>query len=494
MNLRSLLEPWVTSPVDCEIVSLEHDSRRMKPGALFLAYPGSRSDGRLFIPHAVSAGASAIVYEPLNCPSDAILTHKIPCIPVPNLALIRGLIASRFYDYPTRAFSVTGVTGTNGKTTIAYQLAEVRGLLGYRAAYMGTLGQGHVDALQSINNTTPDPLSLQLFCYQAKQDGVEALCMEVSSHALHQARVAGVDFTQAIYTNLSHEHLDYHETMQAYADAKAMLFAMPTLQWAIINHDDAYALLMAASVPATCKILTYGFDRACDIQAENAVMSMAGNVFDVDTPWGRFHVKTKTIGRFNVYNSLAVLGSLLAEGYDPSAVVSVMADVRSSPGRMEIVSTKPSVIVDYAHTPDALDNALSTVTDLKPRKLIVVFGCGGDRDKTKRPMMGEVASRYADIIILTSDNPRTEDPMRIIHDIAEGIPSMSNVVINADREGAIHHALKMAEEGDLILIAGKGHEDYQQIGLKRNPFSDQSVVRLFYQGRSLNHTYSPAVK
>lgn len=332
MKLNRLLEPWVNTQFDHEICALQQDSRHVKAGDLFLAYPGFVADGRLFIEHAVRAGAAAIAYEPENWPVDAILTQTIPCIPVPGLARIRGLIASRFYDYPTDAFKVTGITGTNGKTTIAYQLTEAHGLLSTRAAYMGTLGQGTLDALESSNNTTPDPLCIQYFFNQARRAEVKALCMEVSSHALIQARVAGVHFTQAIYTNLTHEHLDYHGTMQAYAEAKAMLFAMPTLQWAIINQDDAHAPLMQAQVPKTCKILTYGIEHACDIRAKNAVMTMRGNAFDVDTPWGAFHVQTQTIGQFNLYNSLAVLASLLAHGYEPRAVVAVMAKLRPSPG------------------------------------------------------------------------------------------------------------------------------------------------------------------
>jgi UDP-N-acetylmuramoyl-L-alanyl-D-glutamate--2,6-diaminopimelate ligase len=482
MKLRVLLEPWIAIPSDAEVTGIQQDSRAVKHGDVFLAYPGLVADGRLFLSQAVEAGASAIVYEPMNCPESVVFPDELPCIALSNLAELQGLIASRFYGHPTRAFSVTGVTGTNGKTTIAYQLAQAHDLLGKRAAYLGTLGQGSVNALEETHNTTPDPLSLQRFFHTAKQDGVLALCMEVSSHALAQSRVAGVDFTQAIFTNLTHEHLDYHQTMQAYAEAKTKLFAMPTLQWAIINQDDDYALFMKESVPQTCKILTYGLGQGCDVRAEQITMNISGTTFDVETPWGRFSLAVKAVGTFNVYNSLAVFASLLAAGYDPQAVVQVMSILRPSPGRMEIISVMPTVIVDYAHTPDALENVLSTVDQLSPRKIIVVFGCGGDRDKTKRPLMGEVASRYADQIILTSDNPRTEDPLAIIQEIAQGIPASSEVSIIEDRTTAIHQALHTAHPDDLILIAGKGHENYQQIGLKRLPFSDEAVVRAYTAG------------
>lgn len=483
MKLGDLLRPWVLTTIpDIEITGLQNDSRKVKPGCLFFAYPGAVADGRIFVQQAALAGAAAIVYEPDCRPISVVFPSHIPCLPVPQLGTKLASIASRFYDEPTRGLSVTGVTGTNGKTTIAYQLAQAYDLLGQRAAYVGTLGQGQVQALEPLANTTPDALCLQQFFHEYQQSGIQHVCMEVSSHALSQGRVDHIDFTQAIYTNLSHEHLDYHHTMLSYANAKAILFAMPSLKWAIINHDDAYSQLMTKALHNTCKKLTYGLQDGCDVQAVNWQISMLGSQLEVVSPWGRHDVRVNLLGKFNIYNSLAVFTSLLANGVAVSDVIQVMGKLKASPGRMEVVSQKPCVIVDYAHTPDALENVLSTLGQLKKGRLGVVFGCGGDRDKTKRPMMGKIASQHADFVIVTSDNPRSEEPARIVDEIAEGfLPSIQAVKI-VDREQAIHQALNMAEDDDILLIAGKGHEAYQQIGKDRFVFSDQDVVRKLLKG------------
>ena len=325
MKLADLLRPWVTTTVpDCTIVGLQNDSRQVKPGMLFFAYPGAASDGRLFIPQAVAAGASAILFDPEQMPAATVLPHHIPCFPVAQLGKKLAAIASRFYDHPTYGLSVAGITGTNGKTTIAYQLAQAHGLLGRPAAYIGTLGHGEVHALEPLNNTTPDALSLQQFLYDYRKNGIKQVCMEVSSHALSQGRVDQIDFTEAIYTNLSHEHLDYHHTMQAYAEAKAALFAMPSLQWAIINHDDAYGSLMAKQLKPGCKKFTYGLKQGSDVCAVNWHMGMSGSELEIESPWGKHHVPVGLLGQFNIYNSLAVFTSLLANGMDVSKVVEVM--------------------------------------------------------------------------------------------------------------------------------------------------------------------------
>ena len=478
MKLKELLRPWVTTELpDLDISGLHNDSRQLKPGFLFFAYPGAAVDGRLFMQQAGLAGAAAVVYDSENVPSAAAFPNHIPCVPVPQLGKKLAEIASRFYDYPTKKLSVTGVTGTNGKTTIAYQLAQAYGLLGQKAAYVGTLGHGFVDALQPLANTTPDALCLQKFLHNYQQTLVKQVCMEVSSHALSQGRVDGIDFTQAIYTNLSHEHLDYHHTMQAYADEKAKLFATPSLKSAIINHDDEYSQLMAANLGPTCRRLTYGLQDGCDVRAVNWNISMLGSELEIASPWGTHHVRVSILGKFNVYNSLAVFAGLLANDVATTDVIRVMDKLHASPGRMEVVAQNPCVIVDYAHTPDALENVLSTLGQLKQGRLGVVFGCGGDRDKTKRPMMGRIASQYADFVIITSDNPRSEEPSHIVDEIAQGVLPATEVLKIVDREHAIHQALSMAAEQDIILIAGKGHEDYQLIGKERFAFSDQDVVR-----------------
>ena len=397
-----------------------------------------------------------------------------------HLALKLGHLASRFYGEPTKAFAVTGVTGTNGKTTIAYQLCEAHQALGRQAAYIGTLGEGRYGALRPLNNTTPDALHLQKLFNQYKEEDTRQICMEVSSHALCQGRVEAINFDQAIFTNLTHDHLDYHVTIEAYADAKAKLFSTPGLAWAILNQDDDAFKIMARACGLRTKIMTYGINDNSDVRVYAHQMTMQGTHIKVDSPWGKFDLNLKTIGLFNVYNALAVFSSLMLSGYDATRVVEIMAGLHPSPGRMEIVAQAPTVLVDYAHTPDALEKALITLKALKKRKLIVVFGCGGDRDKTKRPVMGRVASDYADEVIVTSDNPRTEDPARILADIQIGLGDNTPVRFIIDRKEAIHSALQEAHADDLILIAGKGHEDYQQIGTVQYPFSDQFVVRDFF--------------
>ncbi|CEK11213.1 UDP-N-acetylmuramoyl-L-alanyl-D-glutamate--2,6-diaminopimelate ligase [Legionella hackeliae] len=478
MKLAELMHPWADiTPPDCDILGLHNDSRQIKPGFLFFAYPGAQTDGRLFIPQAAAAGATALVYEPAGWSRDQLPSHLI-CIPLSNLAEKLGDIASRFYGYPTKALAVTGVTGTNGKTTIAYQLAQAYELLGQQSAYIGTIGQGKITALEMLGNTTPDALCLQQLLAEYQNDSIKQVCMEVSSHALCQHRVDGIDFHQAIFTNLSHEHLDYHVTMEAYAEAKTLLFAKPTLKWAIVNQDDAYQHVMQNAITtSSCQVVSYGIKEAADVRALNLNLSLAGTSFDVVSPWGKVQLKINALGFFNIYNALAIFSSLAANGYPVETIASIMAKLRAAPGRMEIVSQEPYTIVDYAHTPDALENVLVTLNKVKTNRIFVVFGCGGDRDKTKRPIMGKIAEQYGDMVIITSDNPRTEDPLTIIEEIEAGITNRSTVVKIADREQAIAKALSLAEKNDIIVVAGKGHEDYQQIGNIRHPFSDQLVIR-----------------
>jgi len=475
MNIRELLSPWLTDVLpDMTITGLQNDSRQVKPGDLFFAYPGAAADGRLFISQACSGGAVAILYE-----SEHLLdpiSSNIPCIPITKLSEKIASIASRFYGHPSKTLSITGVTGTNGKTTIAFQLAEAYELLGKKSAYIGTLGQGAVGALQSLANTTPDALCLQASLFHYQQQGIKEVCMEVSSHALCQHRVDDIDFTKAIFTNLSHEHLDYHQTMQAYAKAKASLFATPSLQFAIINHDDAYHEVMLKPMSAGCKILTYGLKEGADVRATDWQLSLSHSELEIASPWGRHRIRVNLLGQFNLYNTLAVFTSLLADGLPVNEVIEVMGQLKPSPGRMEVVTRKPYVIVDYAHTPDALENVLSTLLQLKRGRLGVVFGCGGDRDKGKRPMMGQIASQYADFVIITSDNPRSEDPLTIMDDIAEGLLPTTKAMKMVGRREAIKTAIDMAGEQDIILVAGKGHEDYQLIGKERLVFSDKDVV------------------
>ncbi|HAT1876145.1 TPA: UDP-N-acetylmuramoyl-L-alanyl-D-glutamate--2,6-diaminopimelate ligase [Legionella pneumophila] len=478
MKLTQLLEPWIKRDIiDGTVSDIKNDSRLVKEGDLFAAYPGAASDGRLYIEKALASGAVAVVYEPNNLPQGITLPTAIPCIAIPQLAEKLGEIAKRFFNNPSQFLGLTGVTGTNGKTTIAYQLAQAHDLLGQHSAYIGTIGQGRVDALKPLENTTPDALCLQRLMHQYKEGGIKQVCMEVSSHALSQHRVDSLEFSQAIFTNLTLDHLDYHQTMQAYGAAKSRLFERAELQWAIINQDDDFQNLMSNVLKTHVKKVTYGMHQNCDVKAIQWNMDITGTEIEVKSPWGHHLLKIKALGKFNIYNSLAVYSSLLASGYNPEKVVQIMAELKAAPGRMEIVAQSPYVLVDYAHTPDALENVLITLKQIKKGRLWVVFGCGGDRDKTKRPIMGKAASMYADNIVITSDNPRSEDPEIILNEIACGIPASAPVSKLVNREEAIAYALRKAEHNDIILIAGKGHESYQQIGNTKHVFSDQEVVR-----------------
>ena len=476
MKLSALLAPWICVNDDCDITGIAQDSRKIRPGDLFLAYPGRISDGRTFIDAVLHQGAAAVLYEPSNWPT---LNHP-HCFPLPEVMQLGGEITSRFFDDPSQHMDVIGVTGTNGKTTIAYLLAQAYTRLTQPAVYMGTLGVGPVGAIEAMGQTTPDAISLQSFLAQAYNEGAKAMCMEVSSHALIQGRVNGVKFKGAIFTNLTHDHLDYHQTMTAYAEAKSRLFSRPELSYAVVNQDDAYAELMKKNVPSTCALYTYGLSHQSDVYATEIELHRHGSLFKLHSPWGVHLIQMKLIGAFNVYNALAVLTALAAAGFDIKDIVAKMCELDASPGRMEIVHEHPCVVVDYAHTPDALEKTLKTLQQLKTKKLYVVFGCGGDRDKTKRPVMGEVASRYADHMVITSDNPRTEDPSEIIKEIQAGIFQQASVTRVLDRKEAILSVLNRASQEDIVLIAGKGHEDYQQIGQHRYPFSDQAIVTAYY--------------
>ena len=482
MNLSELLKPWIAQlSHDVDVTAITNDSRAVRSGALFLAYPGAIADGRDYIKQALSLGACAVVYEPHDSSPNNVLQRDAEiggiCIPFTDLASQLSAIASRFYGEPAAQCHFTGVTGTNGKTTIAYQLAQAYDLLGQSAAYIGTLGEGKPAALKPSNNTTPDALVLQSLFHDYVQQGIRQVCMEVSSHALSQHRVDHIPFQQAIFTNLTHDHLDYHGTLDAYAEAKASLFAWPSLQVAILNQDDPYLSVMRRNIAKTCQVLTYGTHDNADVQAVSWTVNLKGTIMQVRSPWGEHSLAIQALGFFNLYNALAIFTSLMSAGYNLQVVVDVMTQLKPAPGRMEVVAVSPTVIVDYAHTPDALENVLSTLSKVKEGRILVVFGCGGDRDRLKRPIMGKIAANYADLVYLTSDNPRHENPEAIIDEIATGILAQQSYERIADRERAIARALNEAKVDDIVVIAGKGHEAYQQIGDVKIDFSDQVVVR-----------------
>lgn len=462
------------------VTNLVNDSRQVKAGDTFLAYPGIHQDGRQFIPQAIAQGASAIVWEAQNYVWDP--AWQVPNLPVPELRDKVGQFAADVYGHPSRKLCVIGITGTNGKTSCSHWLAQALSQAGRPAVIIGTLGNGFPEQLEPSLNTTPDPIVLQRSLKRYLDKGATCAVMEVSSHALHQGRVNGAHFEMALFTNLSRDHLDYHGDMQRYADAKALLFTWPALKHAVLNADDAFALDLRQRAEAHgVKVVTYGFE-AGDVRGSNLRVGPQGLAFDVATPWGEARLESRVLGRFNAHNLLAVLTTLLVGGVPfEQAIVSVQ-HVQAVPGRMQEIRIpgKPLVVVDYAHTPDALEKVLMTLREVAAEskasdaKLFCVFGCGGQRDKGKRPLMGDVAANLADEAVVTSDNPRNEDPREIIKEIVASMSSNFHVL--EDRAAAIHYAIQQARATDVVLIAGKGHENYQEIKGEKLPFSDIEVA------------------
>jgi UDP-N-acetylmuramyl-tripeptide synthetase len=454
------------------------DSRRVEPGVAFAAFPGLHADGRAYIPDALTRGASAVLWDSSNFRWRD--EWNAPNVGVDRLQQRLGGLADFIYGSPSRSLWMTGVTGTNGKTSCAHWIAQAMEGCGRRAAVLGTLGNGLVGALAPATHTTADVAVLHELLAQFRAAGASAVAMEVSSHGLEQGRVNGVKFDVALFTNLSRDHLDYHGTMAAYGAAKARLFTWPGLKTLVINADDAFGQsLIDAARARGQRVLTYGMGTA-DVGATSMAMDTAGLSLDVATPWGRAVVTAPVVGAFNASNLLGVLAVLLASDIPLDAATRALATLTAPPGRMQRLGGhgKPLVVIDYAHTPDALDKAL---TALRPAvtgtgELICVFGCGGDRDPGKRPEMGRIAARLASRVVVTSDNPRSEDPAEIATGIVRGIRETGNRrwALEPDRARAIQTAIAAATAQDLVLIAGKGHETYQERNGVRTPFSDAS--------------------
>ncbi len=452
------------------------DSRRVEPGVAFAAYPGLHFDGRAYIPDALTRGASAVLWDSSNFRWRDEWTA--PNVGVDRLQHRLGSIADFIYGNPSRSLWMTAVTGTNGKTSSAHWIAQSMEACGRRTAVLGTLGNGLVGALAPATHTTTEVTMLHELLAQFRAAGATSVAMEVSSHGLEQGRVNGVKFDVALFTNLSRDHLDYHGTMAAYGAAKARLFAWPGLASVVINADDAFGQsLIDAARARGQRVLTYGMGTA-DVAATAMTMDTAGLLLEVTTPWGRTVVAAPVVGAFNASNLLGVLAVLLASDIPLDVATKAMATLTPPPGRMQRLggNGKPLVVIDYAHTPDALDKALIA---LRPAvtgagELICVFGCGGDRDPGKRPEMGRIAARLAARVVVTSDNPRSEDPAEIASGIVKGIRETGNRrwVLEPDRAKAIHTTIATATARDLVLIAGKGHETYQERNGVRTPFSD----------------------
>lgn len=452
------------------------DSRAVEPGAAFAAYPGSVHDGRRFIPEAVQRGAAAVLWEAQGFDWDPAIA--VPNQPVEGLKQNLGPIADFIYGSPSQALWTIGVTGTNGKTSCTQWIAQAFERLGRRAAVIGTLGNGFVGALKPAPNTTPDAALLHETLARLKAAGAQVVAMEVSSIGLDQGRVNGTKFDVAMFTNLSRDHLDYHGTMAAYGAAKARLFAWPTLLAAVINTDDDFGKgLVDQMRQHAASRLTYGLSGA-EITATSITTSSSGMALGVATPWGRGELQTSLVGTFNASNLLGTLGVLLANGVSLDDALAAMAVLTPPPGRMERHGggEQPLVVIDYAHTPDALEKVLIA---MRPSvrdggSLVCVFGAGGDRDPGKRPEMGRIAASLADRVVVTSDNPRSEDPTTIAMSIAQGVRAAGNRhwILEVDRAKAIRSAIAAGHPGDVIVLAGKGHETYQDITGEKRPFSD----------------------
>lgn len=450
--------------------SITSDSRKVLPSGLFLAYPGDMNDGRKYIADAIKNGASAVLWDPEGFDWNA--EWDIENKAIKQLRLQASNIASQFYKKPSTKMWMIGVTGTNGKTSITQWLSQCFNYLGRKTAVIGTLGNGLPNQLSPTSNTTPDAVLLQEMLADYVKQEVATVAMEVSSHGLHQGRVRGVHFDVAVLSNLSRDHLDYHASFEAYAAEKRRLFKTAGLKTAVLNCDDEFGQKLEEDLSAAgTSVMTYGIEHG-DVRATELHFENTHFVFYAITPLGNAPVKANLIGRFNVYNVLAVLATLLVSKVNLDDAIDTISHIQSAPGRMQQIGggKLPLVVVDYAHTPDALEKVLSTLKAQASSKLICVFGCGGNRDAGKRELMGKIASEIADAVVVTSDNPRDEAPEKIILDIVSSMHG--NFAIEEDRAKAISVGIFSAKPGDIVLIAGKGHEDYQEIAGKKHHFSD----------------------
>lgn len=470
-NVSELLEGFVTTeiPRDCHISHIAIDSREVRNHGMFIAMKGNAKDGHAFVEDAIRQGASVILSEetvPLPNDSDCLL---ILCN---DLRKKLGFIVARFYQYDPSSIDLIAVTGTNGKTSIAYLLARL-----LEGGYIGTLGVGMPHDLMTSINTTPSPIVIHGVLQSLKDEGVANCVMEVSSHAMSQERVNGLFYNVAVFTNLSHEHLDYHGDMAQYARAKFSLFTKERIAHAVVNIDCPWGNRLVSQL-ASQPVLTYAIkNKQADIYVKQFEQSLMGIKASLMTPEGECLLESPLFCEFNLYNLLAVLGVLLVKRMPLAKALNCIKQASSIIGRMEVVHHRPTFVIDYAHTPDALEKALSNLKTLCEGQLWCVFGCGGNRDTVKRALMGEIVERLADHIVITNDNPRFEEGQAIVNDILKGIKDPDRVSIELDREKAIRHCFRHAKPNDVVLIAGKGHETYQIINGETFHFSDHEVVK-----------------
>jgi UDP-N-acetylmuramoyl-L-alanyl-D-glutamate--2,6-diaminopimelate ligase len=471
---------------DVTVNQIAYDSRRVEPGGLFVAIRGFRQDGHLYLPEALARGARAVVVDrpEVSVPPDIVK------VVVPDSRQALPDLAAAFFGYPSRRLRVVGVTGTNGKTTTTFMSEAIFRAAGHKTGLIGTV-ENHVgDEVLPVERTTPESLDVEELFYRMTKVGVTHAVMEVSSHALELGRVKNIEFDIAVFTNLTQDHLDFHQTLDNYRRAKARLFeqldrlgAKAGSRTAVINADDPSGEAMRRATSQ--RILTYGVREEADIRAEDVDIKAQGVAFTLRTPIGTERVRLRFTGLFSVYNALAACGVGLAEGISLATIKAALEGLPGVPGRFELIQEGQdfAVIVDYAHTPDGLENILRTAKEFARGRIILVFGCGGDRDRTKRPIMGHLAVRYADRVFITSDNPRSEDPLAIMQDIEAGARaeegSSGKYILIPDRREAIREALAEARADDVVLIAGKGHETYQIIGDRTLPFDDRQVAREF---------------
>ena len=486
MALKELLAGMdvPASMTDIRVLGLTLDSRAVRQGDAFVALQGLKQHGITFAPAALASGASVILAEG---PAPVVSTDQ-PVLWLDDLRDRVGHLAAHFYGQPSQKLRLVGVTGTNGKTSTVQLIAQALAHLGRRAATIGTLGAGLHGAIREGERTTPDAIAVQSLLAEFRDAGATDVAMEVSSHALEQGRVNAVGFSVAVFTNLTRDHLDYHGTMEAYGAAKARLFAWPGLQHAVVNVDDAFGRDLAQHVPASVQLLRCGMATGdADIRAESIVTDARGLHFRLVTPWGEADVTTRLLGRFNVSNLLGVIGALAALGIGFDDIVFAVESLDPVAGRMNRLGgdgALPLVVVDYAHTPDALEQALTTLRAHCEGRLVCIFGCGGERDAGKRPQMAAIAERLADTVIVTDDNPRGEDGDAIVRDILSGIAQPNAIVVQRDRAAAIDLAVRDAKRDDVVLIAGKGHEPYQEIAGRKLPFDDLVVARAALEARA----------
>ena len=463
-----------------EIEGISYNSKKTQPGDMFICLTGEHVDGHEYAEEAVTNGACLCIVE-------RRLALDVPQIVVSDTTEAIAQISDLFYSSPSKKLNLIGVTGTNGKTTVTHLIQRLFEAENKKCALIGTLGNKmfSADEYHDAKHTTPQAPELQKLFYEINEKNIPNVVMEVSSHSLAQHRVDYSEFNGAVLTNLTQDHLDFHITMQNYFKAKAKLFEdLYTGDFAVINADDSYAVQFLQVISSGVKVYTYGIKMPADVKAENIKFNDNGASFTCDIQGKKYNVNLVMNGMFSVYNVLAALTVAVAQGFDIENSIKTLETIHGVAGRFEVVTRKPTVIVDYAHTPDGLENVLKAAREITPKdgKLICIFGCGGDRDATKRPKMGAIAEELADKVIVTSDNPRSEDPQQIITDILAGFKSVNNVVVEPDRELAIKEASKIANINDIVVVAGKGHEDYQILKDKTIHFDDREKVREIFAG------------